>query len=207
LKTEHVTGGASIRNRRDALRIRLSRFWLLTAVATLLWGIAACRAQQPEEPHQHWPSATVKDIMLSIVDPSADALWESVAEIVTSSGTEHRAPSTDEDWAALRAHAVRLMEVPNLLIVEGRLVARPAEKSANPGIELEPGDIQQRIDSNRQQWTEASGALHDAVRPALAAIDARDTEGLMNAGDPIYRACEGCHLTFWYPNNPAPPPQ
>jgi hypothetical protein len=35
---------------------------------------------------QFRPTATVKDIMTSIVDPSADVLWNSVATIVTATG-------------------------------------------------------------------------------------------------------------------------
>jgi hypothetical protein len=41
----------------------------------------------------------------------------------------------------------------------------------------------------------------DAVIPSLQAIDARDTEALLNAGDAIDRACESCHLKYWYPND------
>src|SRR5712691_3351567 len=68
--------------------------WLLLA--------AACQARQPQPEYQ--TTATIKDIMDSMVDPNADYLWESVATIVTAAGTEERAPRTDEEWTNLRKH-------------------------------------------------------------------------------------------------------
>ena len=86
--------------------------------------------------------ATIKDIMDAVVDPAADVLWESVATIVSAAGTEERRPKTDEDWANVRRNAIRLVEGPNLLVMEGRHVARSGEKSENPGIELEPEQME-----------------------------------------------------------------
>ena len=42
--------------------------------------------------------------------------------------------------------------------------------------------------------------LIDATAMALKAIDARNVEGLSDAGGDIDEACENCHLTYWYPN-------
>ena len=39
---------------------------------------------------------------------------------------------------------------------------------------------------------------------AFKAIEAKDTEGLLNAGDGIDNACEKCHLQYWYPNERKP---
>jgi cytochrome c556 len=83
---------------------------------------AACQARQPQPEYQ--TTATIKDIMDSMVDPNADYLWESVA-----------------------AHG-----------------------------------------------------LHDAVLPALKAIEEKDVKGLSDAGEKIDTACENCHLKYWYPN-------
>src|SRR5580765_5795616 len=86
-------------------------------------------------------TATIKDIMDSVVDPSSDYLWDSVATIVTKKGTEERRPRTDEDWKQVRRRAIAMIEGTNLLIMDGRLVAKPGEKSENPGIELGPEEI------------------------------------------------------------------
>ena len=35
---------------------------------------------------------------------------------------------------------------------------------------------------------------------SLKAIEKKDAEGLLNTGDGIDKACENCHLKYWYPN-------
>jgi hypothetical protein len=172
---------------------------LLLAVA----GAASCGGPR-EQPAGYRPTATVKDIMLSIVDPQADVIFNSVATIVTVDGTEERQPRTDEEWAAVRRGAISLIEATNLLRVPGRQVARPGEKSENPGIELEPASIQKLIAEDPATWTRLVDALHDAAVPALKAVDAKSPQGLFDAGDTIEHACEGCHQHYWYPPKHAP---
>jgi len=171
--------------------------WIfLTAVATFL--IAACNRAKPAESPLR-PTATIKDIMDSVVDPSADYLWESVATIVSAAGTEERRPRTDEDWAMVHRAALRLIEGPNLLMMEGRHVARPGEKSENPGIELEPQEMEKLMTDDPQSFYKLAHALQDAGGVALKAIEKKDAEGLLNAGEAIDTACENCHLKYWYP--------
>ena len=162
---------------------------------------AACRARQPEPEYR--PSTTIKDIMDSIVDPSADTLWESVKTVVTTAGVEEMAPQTDEDWKNVRRSAVRLVEATNLLLIPGRHVARPGEKSENPGIELGPEEIQHRIDADRSAWMALAHGLHDAALPAINAIEAKDASRLFEAGAQIDAACESCHRKYWYPEDVA----
>jgi hypothetical protein len=144
-------------------------------------------------------TATIKDLMDGVVDPSADYLWDSVSTIVTRKGVEERRPRTDEDWKNVRRRAIELIEAPNLLIMDGRKVAKPGEKSENPGIELGPEDIQQIIDGDRATFIQRAHALQDAGLKALAAIDRKDVDGLSDAGEAIDEACEQCHLKYWYP--------
>ena len=75
--------------------------------------------------------------MDAMVDPSADVLFESIAEIADENGITHKAPRTDEEWQQVRRHAFVLLEAPNLLIMEGRKVAQPHERSENPQAELD----------------------------------------------------------------------
>jgi hypothetical protein len=147
------------------------------------------------------PTATIKDIMDSVVDPSSDYLWESVATIVTRKGTEERRPRTPDEWKEVRRRAIALMEGTNLLIMDGRLVAHAGEKSENPGIELGPEEIKAVIDSDRAAFIKFAHALHDAGGKALAAIDKKDADALSDAGETIDEACEQCHLKYWYPLN------
>ncbi len=190
------------------MSVRLRQLSALEAVLwlVLLGGslclIGACRAPQPE----YRPTATVKDIMDSIVDPSADVLWEAVATTISAAGTEQRAPQTDEEWVNLRRRTVQLIEATNLLLIPGRHVARPGEKAEDPKIQLGPEQIETLINEDRQQWTSRAHGLHDAALVAQQAIEARNAEALLDAGDVLDKACENCHITYWYPRKPAAAP-
>ena len=186
-------------------------FWWLCGAGAALIVAAACSAPKPEAPAAKPAApvpdfrltATIKDLMDSVVDPSADYLWDSVSTIVTRKGIDERRPRTDEDWKQVRRRAIALIEAPNLLIMEGRKVARPGEKSENPGIELGPEDIQEIIDGDRATFIQRAHALQDAGLKALAAIDRKDADGLSDAGETIDEACEQCHLKYWYPPDAA----
>ena len=174
--------------------------WPFLAVPLVV--VAACNRTPPPQPAPALtrPIATIKDIMDSIVDPSADALWQSVATVSSAAGIEDRQPRTDEEWATVRRDAIRLVEATNLLVMEGRHVARPGEKAENTGIELEPEKIEKLINDDRQAFVELAHGLQDASLPALRAIDARSADALLAAGAGIDRACESCHLKYWYPD-------
>ena len=144
--------------------------------------------------------------MQSEVDPAADALWDSVATISSASGIEERQPRTDEEWAAVRRHAITLIEAANLLVMDGRRVARegkPLEDAHTPGIST-PAEIQTAIDGSRTVFIERAHALQSAGSAALSAIDARNAAALTAAGGALDTACEECHLKYWYPNTPRP---
>jgi hypothetical protein len=150
--------------------------------------------------------ASIQDLMQSEVDPAADALWDSVATISSASGIEERQPRTDEEWAAVRRHAITLIEAANLLVMDGRRVAREGrqlEDAHTPGIST-PAEIQQAIDGSRTVFIERAHALQAAGLAALSAIDARNATALSAAGGALDTACEECHLKYWYPNTPRP---
>ena len=173
-------------------------FWICIAAVSLL-ELAACKARRPDPEYR--PTATVKDIMDSMVDPSADFLWDSVATIISAAGVEERMPRTDQEWTDVHRAAVRLVEATNLLLMGGRHVARPGEKSENPDVELEPEEIEKRINDDRAAWIRLAYGLHDAAMPALRATEVRDAKALFETGDKIDIACENCHLKYWYPPN------
>lgn len=142
--------------------------------------------------------------MQSLVAPSAQALWDSVGRISDAKGTVDLAPKTDEDWAAVRRHAVALIESTNLLMMSGRHVAPEGAatlkaEDADPGAELHPAEIEKRITANGPAWTGMALALHDAGKAMLKTIDARDVGGLESTGSTLDAVCENCHLAFWYP--------
>ena len=143
-------------------------------------------------------SATIQDLMNGQIDPSADALWDSVAFITTEARTEDRQPRTDAQWKTVRTNAIMLIEATNLLSMAGRRVAI-TDSPAGLG-ELRPAEIQQRVDANHDGFVQFARVLQTAGLKALAAIDAKDPQGLMAAGGAIDEACEACHVAYWYPN-------
>ena len=184
--------------------------WLLFLGALLfsvsLFFSSACQGRQQGSPQpEYTPTATVKDIMLAIVDPSADVVWESVATIVSPSGIEDRAPRTDEEWANVRRGAIRVAEGANLLMMPGRHVAAPGEKSETPGVELEPEEIEANINKDRATWNKLAKGLHDNSLAVLRAVDEKNTQAVLDAGEQLDVACENCHSQYWYPNQPLPP--
>jgi hypothetical protein len=176
----------------------MRRFTWLMLGSLFVFVAVACNRAKPAD-SQFRPTATIKDIMDSMVDPSADTLWESVATIVSAAGTEERQPRTDEEWKNVHRKAVELVEATNLLLMEGRHVAKAGEKSENPGIELGPEEIEKLINTDRQAFVDFAHKLHDAAIPALRATEARNAAALLDAGEAIDAACENCHLKYWYP--------
>jgi hypothetical protein len=179
-------------------RIRSSLF-VVVLIFTLV-AISACSG--PPAP-EFRINATIKDLMDAIMDPNADALWDSVVVDATLAGITKKEPKTDDDWKALKRHAIALSEISNLLLMEGRRVAKPGEKAEDERVDLNPEEIEARINSDRANWAKLAHGLQDAALVNLRAIEARDLEKFLEAGDTLDKACESCHRQYWYR---VPPP-
>jgi hypothetical protein len=142
---------------------------------------------------------TVKDLMQSIIDPSADALWNAVGTVADNEGIHEMLPKTQDDWADVRRAAVRIIEGSNLLMIPGREAAPAGDKSEAEGVELEPPQITVLIKRNRKSFNSFAKALQDLGLEALHASDAKDPVQLIEIGGRMENVCEGCHQTFWYP--------
>ena len=46
--------------------------------------------------------------------------------------------------------------------------------------------------------------LHEAATKTFEKIEAKDADGLLDVGDQLDKACENCHLKYWYPNEKRP---
>jgi hypothetical protein len=179
----------------------------LTLALAALFAVTACSKSEPvpaADAPQYDPAATVKDLMLSLIDGAADDVWNAVTTTQTAQGTVEVAPKSAEDWLKVRHGAVRLAEGANLLMMPGRKVALPHEKSETPGVELEPAEMDALIAKDRAGWNRRARALHEAAMTALAAVDAKDSQKLFEVGETIEHACEGCHSAYWYPNEKVP---
>lgn len=150
--------------------------------------------------------ASIQEIMESLVDPAADALWESVSTEVTTKGTVERSPKTPEEWLTLRHQAIALQESANLLLLPGRRVAHPGKDLDDAGTagNYTAAQVQQAIDTQGPAFAAHAQALQGAATEILAAVDARNVPALVKAGSTLDQACEACHLQFWYPKGGAP---
>jgi hypothetical protein len=116
--------------------------------------------------------ATVKELMVSVVDPAADVLWDSVGTVISEEGVDEWYPKTDEEWAAVRNAAIVIMESGNLLMIGDR----PKDRGA---------------------WMDLSRAMIEAGSQALAAADSRDPDAVFAVGETVYLACDRCHGLYW----------
>src|SRR5579883_1498926 len=161
-------------------------FTTVACAASLTVLLVSCAQPQPQpapkQPEAEYrTTATVKDIMDALVDPGSDYIWDSVETVVSAKGTEEKAPHTDEDWKQVRNHAIMLLEATNLLQIPGRHVAKAGEKAEDPKVELSPEQIEEAINKDRASWINYTHGLHDATMAAFKAIEAKDSEGLLNA--------------------------
>lgn len=192
--------------------MRLSALSLLLVAGGLS---GSCQSSQPTPAAAAGPAdppfratSTIREVMQSMVAPSAQGLWDSVGRVSDAQGTRDLEPRSDEEWAAVRRHGVALMETTNLLLIPGRHVAREGQQTlraddAAPGTELPPSEIEKRINQNWSTWIAMVQTLHGSAASMLEAIDKKDVARLESNGSDLDGVCESCHLVFWYPQPPA----
>ncbi len=170
----------------------MGRLKLAGGISLLLWAGATWAARGP---------ATAKDIMKSMIDPSADFLFQSMQSIGDDSGVREIAPETEEQWQDVRSRLLVLQQLPDLFRVPGLRAARPRDRSMNPEGENEPAEVQALLDADRADFQRRAEKLRDAATAALQAVEAKDKAGLMRGLEGIDVACELCHLKYWYPRD------
>jgi len=178
--------------RRSVANGRAARMRLTASLSLLLWMGSIGAARGP---------ATIKDIMHSMVDPSGDFLFQSVQMISDDRGIREIAPQTGAQWQDVRQRAQVLLEARDLLSAPGLRAARPRDRSKNPAVENEPAEVQALLDANRPDFARHARRLGDAAEVAIKAVDAKDKDALLRALDGIDKACEVCHLRYWYPKD------
>jgi len=113
----------------------------------------------------------LKNLMGWLIDPAADAIWDSVSTIIDKNGTTNIAPKNDAEWEALRQQAAVLTEAGNVLMMPDR---------------VRPGKI----------WPLAAKKLKTSGLLALQATLNKDPDLLFKAGEEIYKSCAGCHHSY-----------
>jgi hypothetical protein len=146
------------------MRLRL----LLVAGVAVLFD--ACGGAT-DAPPPFRPVADVRGVMNAVIDPGADAIWESVGTIITEQGTEERFPKNDEEWVAVENGALAVAEGANLLMMDSRA-------------------------ADREEWIRLCEALIEVSQQTLKAVEARDKQAVFDLGGDIYAVCTNCHAKY-----------
>lgn len=179
----------------------MRKFLIIFLVFPVFVLLGSCAAPPPASDYNL--VATIKDIMDSQVDPSADYIWESLGTEVDATGVHDKRPQNDDEWKEERRKAMLLVEAANLLIMPGRKVAKAGEKAENPEVELSPEQIEALINKDRPQFLKLAKEFQETAIEQLKAVDARDVQAMLTAGGDLDTRCENCHKVYWYPNDPA----
>ena len=171
-------------------------------ILALVMGLAVTGAEAaaPE-------TKTVQAIMDTVVDPSADSLWEKAGTVVTAKGPKARRPRTPEQWRGAQALALQLVEGAKLLQTR-----RPVGENghwkladdATPGIRT-AAQIDADIAGDPKRFYAAAARLQRTAQDATDALGRRDVDAFLDAGARIDAACEACHAAYWYPRDPPRP--
>ncbi len=147
----------------------------LLSGTTLLILLMLCGCKEPPPPPPPAPPYTttlaLKQVMVWVIDPAVDVIWDSVKSIITEKGTQEFAPHTDAEWDAVRNAAATLMEAGNVLMLQGRAL-------------------------DQKDWMAAAKRLSDASSQALKAAQDKNVEAVFNEGGNIYKACAACHAKY-----------
>jgi hypothetical protein len=117
------------------------------------------------------PVATVAQIMNGITGPNALIVYNAVGTIINAEGVKEIEPQNDEEWANVANAAAAVIESGNLLLIGDRA--------------LDTGD-----------WVMMTKAMMESGQAALKAAQAKDKEGILDAGGPLNETCDNCHAKY-----------
>jgi len=113
----------------------------------------------------------VKEIMVLVLEPASDILWDSGGWVLDASGYEELYPTTDDGWAYVRAQAAVVVESGNMLALPGRSVDDDA-------------------------WNIYAEGLSSAGILAMEAAASQNKEDFFQAGAQLYSVCTACHQAY-----------
>lgn len=151
------------------------------------------------------PVVSVKELMRDMLDPASDYIFDAVKVVSTRQGTEERTPKTEEDWNRIRFGAVTLVEGVYLLKIP-RPFAPEGDQNNSTGsepTELSPAQIKAKLEADPVLWNAKIEALRNVGLEVLEIVKNRKVDELWDAGGNLDRACEACHIEYWYPGDKA----
>ena len=117
------------------------------------------------------PVVDNKLLMQSVIDPTADEIWDAVRTVIDAEGTHEFRPKTNEEWTTVRNHAVTLAESGNLLMMVPR---------------AKDGD----------EWMKRARELVETSERAIRAAETKNADELFIVGGDIYQSCSNCHQKY-----------
>jgi hypothetical protein len=191
----------------------------LLIAAALVYAVAlttaSCSSSSSSKPAPAPPAAasvgrtemkavvSVKELMRYTIDPISDNIFDAVTYESTKKGVKEVFPKTDEDWEKVKIGAVTLAEAIYLLKLPRPFApAGDVNNSTGPNPpELSPAQIQAKLDADPVLWDAKIQALRNVALSVMEIADKRDTKELFEAGENLDKACEACHLEYWYPGD------
>ena len=149
-------------------RSRPSALFDLVAVIALV-GVVGCGPAPNDERFR--PVADVQELMLHVVEPSAQTYWGAVGWIIDAEGEEYIHPTSDEEWLAVENAAFMVAESGNLMMMADRAL-------------------------DDDGWIAMSQALVDVGERSLRAAEARNEQGVFDLGAEMYYVCSNCHARY-----------
>ena len=118
----------------------------------------------------------VHDLMAYVLDPAAEAIWDSAGFVITEEGETNLAPTNQEEWDKVKHGAKVISESSYLLSMPERAV-------------------------DQAQWVALSMALKGMGEKAFKAAENEDSEALFEIGAELYQLCVACHQIYWIKEN------
>ena len=136
-----------------------------------------------------------------MIDPAADNVFNAVGTVIDAKGTVETEPRTEDDWGKVRIGAVTLAEGIYLLKIP-RAIAPPGDLNYSVGpdaSELAPDQIKAKLEADTVLWNAKIEELRNISLEIMEIVKRNDAKELVEANEILDRACENCHLQYWYP--------
>jgi hypothetical protein len=161
----------------------------------------AAADHQPELWGDLKPVVSVKELMRDFIDPASDYVFDAVSIVTDKKDTVETSPRVDADWDKIRAGGVMLAEGAYLLKIP-RPFAPEGDVNNSTGPdpeELSPDQIKAKLLADPVLWNAKIEALRNVGLEVLDIVRRKDSKELWDAADNLDRACESCHVAYWYP--------
>ena len=134
-----------------------------------------------------------------MIDPVADNVFNAISTVGTEKGVVENVPTTDEDWEKIRIGGVSIAEGAYLLKIQ-RPFAPPGEENPGPDAPvLSAAQMRAKVEADPVMWNAKIEALRNVGLEVLDIVKRKDVNELWDAGENLDRACESCHIEYWYP--------